>query len=69
MYVRVDHRLRDVTLSHAGDFKLLKGNVLKIEGEIYTVHDTACHEIRLHVDKTTHLAGGAFRVEDKTKPT
>lgn len=52
-------------LSHAGDSKLIEGSILKIEGELYTVHDTAGHDVRLHVDKTTHLEGGAFRVGDK----
>ena len=42
----------------------VKGDVLKIEGEIYTVHDTAGHEVRLHVDKTTKLEG-AFKAGDK----
>ena len=54
-------------LSHAGDSKLIEGNVLKIEGEFYTVHDTAGHEVRLHVDKTTHLEGGAFKAGDKVE--
>lgn len=55
-------------LSHAGDSKLIEGNVLKIEGEFYIMHDTAGHEVRLHVDTTTHLEGGAFRVGDKLDP-
>jgi hypothetical protein len=38
--------------------------VLKIQGEFYTVHDTAGHEVRLHVDRTTHLEG-TFKVGDK----
>lgn len=54
-------------LSHAGDSKLIEGNVLKIEGEFYTVHDTAGHEVRLHVDKTTHLEGGVFKAGDKVE--
>ena len=52
-------------LSYGAGSKLLEGNVLKIEGEFYTVHDTAGHEVRLHVDRTTHLEGGAFKVGDK----
>jgi exosome complex RNA-binding protein Csl4 len=55
------------TLSNAGESKLIEGNVLKIEGELYTVHDTAGHEVRLHVDKTTHLEGGVFKAGDKVE--
>ena len=59
-------------LSHAaGDMaapgsKTVEGDVLKIEGEFYTVHDTAGHEVRLHVDKTTKLHG-AFKTGDKVE--
>jgi len=42
----------------------VNGDVLKIEGEFYTVHDTAGHEVRLHVDKTTQLEG-TFKAGDK----
>jgi ribosomal protein S1 len=55
------------TLSHAAGSKLVEGDILKIEGEYYTVHDTAGHEVRLHVNKTTHLEGGAFKVGDKVE--
>jgi ribosomal protein S1 len=54
------------TLSYAAGSKIVEGDVLKIEGEFYTVHDTAGHEVRLHVDKTTHLEG-AFKVGDKVE--
>ena len=53
--------------SYAGDSKLIEGSILKIEGELYTVHDTAGHEVRLHVDKTTHLEGGVFKAGDKVE--
>jgi ribosomal protein S1 len=46
--------------------KIVEGDVLKIEGEFYTVHDTAGHEVRLHVDKTTHLEG-TFKAGDKVE--
>ena len=52
-------------LTAAAGSKIVEGSVLKIEGEYYTVHDTTGHEIRLHVDKTTHLEGGAFKTGDK----
>jgi signal transduction histidine kinase len=44
----------------------LKGDLLKIEGEFYTVHDTAGHEVKVHVDKTTKL-DGAFKTGDKVE--
>jgi len=55
------------TLSYAAGSKLVEGDVLKIEGEFYTVHDTAGHEVRLHVDATTHLEGGALKTGDKVE--
>lgn len=55
------------THSYAAGSKLVEGDVLKIEGEFYTVHDTAGHEVRLHVDKTTHLEGGIFKAGDKVE--
>jgi ribosome-associated protein YbcJ (S4-like RNA binding protein) len=53
------------SLSYAAGSKIVEGSVLKVEGEYYTVHDTAGHEVRLHVDKSTHLEGGAFKTGDK----
>ncbi len=45
----------------------VRGELMKIEGEFYTVHDTARQEIRLHhVDKTTKLEG-AFKAGDKVE--
>ena len=55
------------THSYAAGSKIVEGDVLKIEGEFYTVHDTAGHEVRLHVDKTTQLEGAAFKVGDKVE--
>ena len=54
------------TLSSAAGSKIVEGDVLKIEGEFYTVHDTAGHEVRLHVDKTTQLEG-TFKAGDKVE--
>jgi len=53
------------SLSDAAGSKLVEGDLLKIEGEFYTVHDAAGHEVRLHVDKTTHVEGGTFKAGDK----
>ncbi|MEP7151872.1 MAG: hypothetical protein ABI856_09200 [Nitrospira sp.] len=46
--------------------QIVKGDLLKIEGEFYTVHDAAGHEVRLHVDKTTKLDGD-FKTGDKVE--
>jgi len=46
--------------------RIVKGDLLKIEGEFYTVHDTAGHEVPLHVDKTTKL-DGTFKTGDKVE--
>lgn len=54
------------TIVYAVGSKLVEGDALKIEGEWYTVHDTAGHEVHLHVDKTTHLEG-AFKAGDKVE--
>ncbi|MGE5711985.1 MAG: hypothetical protein ACM34B_17565 [Nitrospira sp.] len=61
-----------VSLSYAAGDKAasgpqsIKGDLLKIEGEFYTVHDTAGHEVKLHVDKTTKL-DGSFKTGDKVE--
>jgi hypothetical protein len=62
-----------VTLSYAaGDMaepgsKTVNGDLLKIEGEFYTVHDKSGHEVRLHVDKTTKLDGMPFIAGEKVE--
>jgi NMD protein affecting ribosome stability and mRNA decay len=45
----------------------VKGDLLKIEGESYVVHDLKGKEVRLHVDQTTKLEGGAFKTGDKVE--
>lgn len=47
--------------------KAVEGDLLKIEGEFYTVHDTAGHAVRLHVNKSTKLEGGTFKSGDKVE--
>ena len=54
------------TLLYAAGSKIVEGDLLKIEGEFYTVHDMAGHEVRQHVDKITHLKG-AFKAGDKVE--
>ena len=56
--------MRHVNVAGSGGPHPVKGDLLKIEGEFYTVHDTAGHEVRLHVDKTTKLEG-TFKAGDK----
>lgn len=61
------------SLSHAagdmaapGSQTMVKGDLLKIDGEFYVVKDMAGKEIRLHVDKTSKL-DGAFKAGDKVE--
>lgn len=60
------------TLTYAADEMIapgpqsFKGDLLKIEGEFYTVHDITGKEFRLHVDKTTKL-GAAIKTGDKVE--
>jgi uncharacterized protein YdeI (BOF family) len=44
----------------------LKGEVLKIDGENYTIKDASGKEVRIHVDKTTKTEG-ALKVGDKVE--
>ena len=43
---------------------VVKGDLLKVDGDFYVVKDPAGKEIRLHVDKTSKL-DGAFKAGDK----
>ena len=45
--------------------KIVEGDILKTDGEYYTVHDRSGHEVRLHVDQNTRLEDGGFKVGDK----
>jgi hypothetical protein len=42
----------------------VKGEILKVDGENYTIKDASGKEVRLHVDKTTKTSG-ALKVGDK----
>ena len=59
-----------VPLSYAADVtelptpKMVKGDLLKIDGDFYMVKDMAGKEIRLHVDKTSTL-DSAIKAGDK----
>jgi hypothetical protein len=44
----------------------IKGEVLKIDGENYTIKDASGKEVRLHVDKTTKTQG-TLKVGDKVE--
>lgn len=62
-----------VSLSYAagemaapGSQAVVKGDLLKIDGEFYVVKDMSGKEIRLHVDKTSKL-DGTIKVGDKVE--
>jgi hypothetical protein len=42
----------------------VKGEILKVDGENYTIKDASGKEVRLHVDKTTKTHG-SLKVGDK----
>jgi len=44
--------------------QVVKGDLLRIDGEFYVVKDTSGKEVRLHVDKTSKLEG-TFKAGDK----
>lgn len=44
--------------------QIVKGDLLKIEGEFYVVKEASGKEVRLHVDKSSKLEG-AFKAGDK----
>lgn len=60
------------TLSYAANdmaapgSKTVKGDVLKIEGQFYTVHDTTGHDVRMHIDMTTRMEG-VFKTGDRVE--
>ena len=37
--------------------QMVRGDVLDVEGEHYVIKDISGHEIRLHVNKDTHMEG------------
>jgi hypothetical protein len=47
-----------------GAAQTVKGEILKVDGENYTIKDASGKEVRLHVDKTTKTSG-ALKVGDK----
>jgi hypothetical protein len=61
-----------ISLSYAADLtesptpKMIKGDLLKIDGEFFVAKDMAGKETRLHADKTTVL-DGAIKVGDKVE--
>jgi hypothetical protein len=44
--------------------QIVKGDLLKIDGEFYVVKETSGKEVRLHVDGTSKLEG-TFKAGDK----
>ena len=65
-----------ISVSYAGDpaakstgspaAQTLTGEVLKIEGENYTIKDASGKEVRIHVNKSTKTEG-AVKVGDKVE--
>jgi len=47
-----------------GSQAVIKGDLLRIDGEFYVVKDTSGKEVRLHVDTTSRLEG-TFKAGDK----
>lgn len=56
----------DDSMAAAGSQGVLKGDLLKIDGDFYVVKDSAGKEVRLHVDKTSKL-DGVFKAGDKVE--
>jgi len=56
----------DIGKSASSAAQTLKGEVLKIEGENYTIKDASGKEVRIHVDKSTKTEG-ALKVGDKVE--
>ena len=52
--------------SSASAAQTVKGEILKVEGENYTIKDASGKEVRLHVDKTTKTHG-SLKVGDKVE--
>lgn len=63
--LRSHRQSRHWTIFLRSQSRVLEGDILRIEEEFCPVHDTAGHEVRLHVDKTTRLEGGACKVGAK----
>ena len=51
-------------MGKAGAAQTVKGEILKVDGENYTIKDASGKEVRLHVDKTTKTSG-PLKVGDK----
>lgn len=65
--LRSHRQSRHWTIFLRSHSRVLEGDILRIEEEFCPVHDTAGHEVRLHVDKSTRLEGGTFKVGDKVE--
>ena len=52
--------------SSASAAQSVTGEILKVEGENYTIKDASGKEVRLHVDKTTKTHG-SLKVGDKVE--
>jgi hypothetical protein len=53
-------------MGKSGSAQTVTGEILKVEGENYTIKDASGKEVRLHVDKTTKTQG-TLKVGDKVE--
>jgi hypothetical protein len=58
---RTDSQSRGASKDVKGE--VLRGKIVKIENEFYTVKDRGGHEVRLHVDKSTQM--GNINLKDE----
>jgi hypothetical protein len=56
----------DMGTASASAAQTVKGEVLKIDGDNYTIKDASGKEVRVHVDKSTK-SQGALKVGDKVE--
>jgi uncharacterized protein YdeI (BOF family) len=56
----------DMGKSGSSAAQTVKGEILKVEGDNYTIKDASGKEVRLHVDKTTKTHG-PLKVGDKVE--
>ena len=53
-------------MGKSGSAQTIKGDVLKVDGENYTIKEASGKEVRIHVDKTTKTQG-TLKVGDKVE--
>ena len=61
-----DPAAKSMGKSDSSAAQTIKGDVLKVDGENYTIKDASGKEVRIHVDKTTKTQG-TLKVGDKVE--